>query len=316
MMFQTILSAALLASCTTAQSNLPLSQPLQAILSHGQSGSLYTYPTDLTQGIIPKGIHSHNDYWRPLPFYSALSVGAISVEADIWLYNETLHIGHEVQALTEERTFDALYVQPILDILNKMNPEPVFPVEAVTTKNGVFDTDSGQTLYLYVDFKTDGEETFPYVVDALEPLRSAGYLTTWDGDNVVEGAVTVSCTGNAPLERFLGKEKRDVFYDARFPEIRSPKSQITYGVSVTSQDDFTAVFGEVRTQSFNDTQRELMKKQITAAHDLGLITRYWGLPAWPIGTRNAVWRMLWDAGVDLVNVDDVDGAADFWENLG
>jgi len=38
------------------------------------------------------------------------------------------------------------------------------------TKNGVFDTSSGQTLYLFVDVKTEGNETFEAVVKALEPL--------------------------------------------------------------------------------------------------------------------------------------------------
>lgn len=29
------------------------------------------------------------------PLYTALSAGAISIEADVWLYNGTLHVGHE-----------------------------------------------------------------------------------------------------------------------------------------------------------------------------------------------------------------------------
>lgn len=34
---------------------------LQDILDKAHTGPLYTYPTSLTQGIVPKGIHSHND---------------------------------------------------------------------------------------------------------------------------------------------------------------------------------------------------------------------------------------------------------------
>jgi hypothetical protein len=43
--------------------------------------------------LLQKPIHSHNDYWRDVPFYSALSVGAFSVEADVWLLNDTLYVG-------------------------------------------------------------------------------------------------------------------------------------------------------------------------------------------------------------------------------
>ena len=92
-MLSQILTSALAIASVAAQSDIPLSKPLQSILSHAQQGPYYTYPTDLTQGIVPKALHSHNDYWRPIPFYSALSVGAVSIEADVWLYNGTLHVG-------------------------------------------------------------------------------------------------------------------------------------------------------------------------------------------------------------------------------
>lgn len=75
-----------------SQSDIPLSNPIQNVLA--TKNDLYTYPTNFTQGIIPKNIHSHNDYWRPKPFYSGLSVGAISTEADVWLYNGTLYVSN------------------------------------------------------------------------------------------------------------------------------------------------------------------------------------------------------------------------------
>ena len=52
------------------------------------------------------------------------------------------------------------------------------------------------------------------------------------------------------------------------------------------------------------------------AHGKGIMARYWNQPAYPIGTRNAVWRILWDEGVDLLNVDDLAAAAAFWEGTG
>lgn len=73
------------------QSDIPLSQDIQSVLAVNNN-SLYHYPTDLTQGIMPKNVHSHNDYWRAKPFYTALSNGVISVEADVWLYNGTLYV--------------------------------------------------------------------------------------------------------------------------------------------------------------------------------------------------------------------------------
>ena len=146
-----------------------VSPALQNVLDQAHQAPLYTYPTSFTQGIVPKLIHSHNDYWRDVPFYSAISVGAVSVEADVWLYNGTLHVGHEEGALTNERTFESLYINPILDTLHRQNPTNSSFLKT-PSHNGVFDTVATQTLYLFVDVKTDGDTTWPYVVRALEPL--------------------------------------------------------------------------------------------------------------------------------------------------
>jgi len=107
--------------------------------------------------------------WRDVPFYTALSVGAVSIEADVWLNNGTLNIGHEQGALTNARTFASLYINPIVQVLKLQNPSnsTFLPVPS---RNGVFDTSGGQTLYLFVDVKTDGPTTWPFVVKALQPL--------------------------------------------------------------------------------------------------------------------------------------------------
>lgn len=315
-MLSSLLSTALaLASLALAQSDISLSHPLQKILAHAHSGPLYTYPTDLTQGIVPKAFHSHNDYWRAIPFYSALSVGAISVEADVWLKNGTLHVGHEESALTAERTFDSLYIQPILSVLRAQNPNSSY-VSDPPTKNGVYDTSGGQTLYLFVDLKTDGPTTFPVVVKALEPLRSAGYLTTFNGSGITSGPVTVIGTGNTPLNQVQGISPRDYFYDAPLPTLNSTFSNITSLVSPIASTSFSSQFGAVRNVTFNATQEALLKEQIKTAHGKGILVRYWDQPGWPVGTRNGIWRKLWNEGADLLNVDDLEGAANFWEGTG
>ncbi|KAF9641299.1 putative alkaline phosphatase protein [Lasiodiplodia theobromae] len=295
-----------------------VSSTLQNILQNTHGSDLYTYPTDLTRGIIPKPFHSHNDYWRDVPFYSGLSYGAVSTEADVWLINGTLYVGHEESALTHVRTLDALYISPILDTLKRQNP--VTPFAPPNTKNGVFDTSSGQTLYLWIDLKTSADTTFPAAHAALEPLRQAGYLTTYFPSNssLVPGAVTVIGTGNTRLSDVLdqnGADVRDFFLDAPLAgdmpdEITGPE------VSPVASTDFAAVFGEVKgagVPALNETQLATLRKQVGAVHAKGIAARYWDTPGYPVGTRNAVWRTLLDEGVDLLNVDDLEGAAGFWE---
>lgn len=316
-MFRQLLAiVALLAVSVRAQTDIPISPPLKSTLDQysAYNNDLYTYPTQFTQGIIPKGFHSHNDYWRPLPLYSALAAGAISIEADVWLYNGTLHVGHEQSALTDARTFDSLYIEPLLCILKGQNPDSRFVT--AQTKNGVFDTANSQTIYLFVDVKTPGNTTWPYVVKALQPLRDAGYLTAYNGTGITPGAVTVIGTGNTPLDQVQPVNNRDYFWDGPLATLNSTFSNITKEVSPIASVSFKSQFGEVRQQQMNSTQTTLLQEQIAVAHNKGMLVRYWDQPGWPVGTRNFIWRTLWNAGADLLNVDDLEGIENFWQNQG
>lgn len=318
-------SSAPLPETATAE-GLDISVTLQNILANTDGNKGYTYPTDLTRGIVPvsrqqkilstpktnsyeKAIHSHNDYWRDIPFYTALSVGCVSIEADVWLYNNTLLVGHEQSALTPDRTFDNLYIQPLLNTLQRENPKSAYVTSQ--TKNGVYDTSSGQILYLFVDLKTNGTTTFPVVVQALQPLRDAGYLTTYNGTAITPGPVTVIGTGNTPLDQVQPVKNRDYFFDANLALLNSSQSNITAEVSPIASTQFSLYIGAINGTTFNDSQLATISSHLAVAKSKGIVGRYWDTPAWPTSTRNAVWTTLLKAGVGLINADDVVEAAGF-----
>ncbi|MCJ1302457.1 hypothetical protein MMC08_005260 [Hypocenomyce scalaris] len=293
------------------------SSTLQNILANTDGSDLYHYPTDLTRDIVPKPIHSHNDYWRPLPFYTALSHGCTSTEADIWLFNHTLHVGHTRSALTATRTLQSLYISPLLDLLRRQNPTTPYNQNDPPTKNGVFDVNAAQTLYLFIDVKTAGDSTWPSVIEALEPLRSAGYLSTFNASNngdpsgLTPGPITIIGTGNAPRDLIASTPSRSYFCDADLASLTDTTPPTLAPIASTS---FEAQFGPVRNLShpLNDSQLALLRSQIGAAHARGIMARYWDTPAWPIALRDRVWRMLWDEGVDFINADDVGAAAEMF----
>lgn len=286
-----------------------ISHSLQNILDNTDGSDLYTYPTDLTRGIVPKPIHSHNDYWRDLPFWTALSVGCISIEADVWLYNGTLYVGHERSALSESRTFESLYINPIMDVLNRENPSSAFVTGR--TKNGLYDGYSGRSVYLWVDVKTDGPSTFPVVVQALQPLRDAGYLTVANDSRITSGPITVIGTGNTPLDQIEGVSPRDYFFDADLALLNTTQVNITSDISPIASTQFSKWVGPVIGGDLNDTQLALIQAQLQTAAARGIKGRYWSTPAWPISTRNAVWTTLLEQGVGLINADDLESAAGF-----
>ncbi|KIW07089.1 uncharacterized protein PV09_01973 [Verruconis gallopava] len=320
------LPALLLASRALAAPVQPtpydVSSTMQNILANTDGSNLYTYPTDLTRGIVPKAFHSHNDYWRDVPFYTAIANGAVSVEADVWLINGTLYVGHEISALTTARTLQSLYLDPIMDTLKRQNPTTRF-VDGSTTKNGVFDTSSGQTVYLWIDLKTDGPSTLPAVLSALEPLYQAGYLTTTNGKTVKSGPITAIGTGNTPQSYFVptdpasADKPRYIFFDAQLATLNeTANAAITPLITPIASAQFSAQVGTVVKQKLNDTQLATLRSQIGYAKSKGIGARYWDTPGWPIGTRNAVWRTLLDEGVALLNADDVYAIAAFWEASG
>ncbi|KAL2004196.1 hypothetical protein VTN02DRAFT_5845 [Thermoascus thermophilus] len=313
------LSTSSLLAATLASSKLvtgsSLSPSLQNILKNTHGSDEYHYPTDFTRGIMPIPVHSHNDYWRDVPFYTALSKGCISTEADVWLYNGTLYVGHDESSLTEERTLESLYINPILDTLKRQNPTTKFLTSE--TKNGVFDTATSQTLYFFIDLKTSGPETLKAVISALEPLREQGYLTTLKNNKtLINGPVTVIGTGNTPLNMVGPVADRDYFFDAHIELLNETEyADVTSLISPIASTNFEEVFGKVTSDTspaLTEEQLSTLRAQIATAKSRGIGVRYWNTPYYPIRLRNEIWRTLLREGVALVNADDLNAVAEFF----
>jgi hypothetical protein len=137
------------------------------------------------------------------------------VEADVWLFDEELYVGHTTSSLTQQRTLRNLYIDPLLRIIEKQNPNTGFHPTVGQPLQGVFDTDPTRSLILLIDFKTDGDVTWNRVVTQLSPLRDRGYLTYFNGTDVINGPITVVGTGNTPFNMVTANTTyRDIFFDA------------------------------------------------------------------------------------------------------
>jgi hypothetical protein len=293
-------------------------QPSSDIASHIQ---------DITRDVMPIPCHSHNDYWRRVPLYDALRWGCTGVEADVWLFDSELYVGHSTHALTPNRTFRSMYVDPLVKMLDDKNQPNAFPPSS-PLKSGIFDTAPSQTLVLLVDFKNNGPALFPIVSQHLRALREKGHLTYFNGTSTVPGPITVVATGNAPFDLITANTTyRDIFFDAPLAQMydssnnlnlqQSSGGQGTVGTSPTSHFsasnsyyasvNFRKSIGWVWWGRLSATQLDLLRGQIRGAHARGLKARYWGAPTWPVGLRNRVWDVLVEEGVDYLNGDDLRG---------
>ncbi|KAF2646099.1 hypothetical protein P280DRAFT_475044 [Massarina eburnea CBS 473.64] len=280
----------------------------------------------LTRDVTPVHCHSHNDYWRRVPLYDAIQWGCTGVEADVWLFDKELFIGHNTNALTRERTFRSMYVDPLMRILDHQNAvNKNFTTSTEATKNGVFEVDPTQTLVLLVDFKNDGHEIYPFVSEQLAAFRNKGYLTYFNGNTTVPGPITVVATGNAPFDLVIANSTyRDIFFDAPLEimyedpsSAPAPKrdGQGTVGIDENSHFDLTNSYyasvsfgksiGWLWFGRISDAQMTRIRGQIRGAKQRGLMARYWGTPDWPVSLRNKVWEVLVEEGVDYLNGDDL-----------
>jgi glycerophosphoryl diester phosphodiesterase len=57
-------------------------------------------------------------------------------------------------------------------------------------------------------------------------------------------------------------------------------------------------------------ERLKLAEIVTQAHAKGRQVRFWGAPDQPV-----FWRAMLDAGVDLINSDDLEGLQKFFEGL-
>jgi hypothetical protein len=323
-----------------------------ALKNWGKPGTgtegLAWYPTDFTRDIAPIPCHSHNDYWRQVPLFSALRAGCTGVEADVWLLDRDLYVGHNTASLTRNRTFQTLYIDPLVKILEDQNPITDF---YNGSNHGVFDADPGKPLTLLIDVKTDGPETWPWVLAQLQPLRERGWLSYVENNTLHTRQVTVVGTGNTPFDILTQNETyRDAFFDAPLdtmwesrhtngdneghendPEsddddlpppgttVPANQGQGFSGVLPTSEFNelnsyyasvsFNKAVGRMWRGRLSPKQMKIIRGQVRGAHHRGLKVRYWDLPSWPLGLRNHVWEVLIREGVDILNVDDLRAAS-------
>lgn len=264
-------------------------------LGDGDKGNtLDPFPTYAFNDITPVPCHSHNDYTRDTALYSALSAGCTSVEADIWVHGDKLTVGHTDPGANGP-TLQDLYLNPLQKLIDE--------------RQAVFPTKPEQALSLLIDFKGNSDQTWDKLVAALTPLRDAGHLSHYDG-SFKQGLVTVIASGNAiqdsdvpsPIAKALdpaSNPSRSIFVDARINKDMSKfDSSNSYYASASFKD---AVQGSSSAISGANLQK--LRDQVKAAHDKGLLVRYWDIPS------EGLWQQLVDEGVDRLNVDDLQDVA-------
>ncbi|GAA5979991.1 hypothetical protein JCM5350_005988 [Sporobolomyces pararoseus] len=301
----------------------------------GKEAAELNYPSGFSRNVPERSIHSHNDYWRDTPVYTALAHGVLSIEADVWLNprDEVLYVSHNVASLTKARTFRKLYVDQITDVLERANVQDeqteffadtnYFSMDNIEEERRPwtsFYEGNLTPIQLLIDLKTRGNETYHAVLNELEPLRKRNWLTRWNGTHVIPGPVRVLLTGNGinndVRSQVASQTERDVFLDAPLLKLDETWQGIdgqTYGwnstLSPMASTSFSSASKWSGRQPITSPERFHLSKLIESAHSQGIKTRFWSTPRWPSFARERVWRTLLELETDYLDADDIEAVS-------
>jgi len=230
--------------------------------------------------------HAHNDYYHKRPLLDALASGFCSVEADVFLKDDTLLVGHSRFELKKERTLESLYLAPLAKRV-KANGGSVYKTKA--------------PFHLMIDFKTGGPATYAALRPLLEKYRSM--LTAFTADTTKPGAVTIVISGSRPREAMEKDTARLAGYDGRLGDLGKAESR---HFMPWISDSWRSHFKWRGKGELPPREQAKLAKIVKSAHADGQKIRFWAAPDTP-----AAWEIFHKVGVDFINTDHLENLAEF-----
>jgi hypothetical protein len=247
----------------------------------------FCLPHAYAQEINPcRQAHAHNDYLHTRPLLDALDAGFCSVEADIFLVEGKLLVAHTKAELSPERTLQTLYLDPLRARIQR-NEGKVQPGVANFT--------------LLIDIKTDGITTYRELHTLLSEYRDV-FSFVEDGKQH-PGAVTAIVSGNRPIDAITAETLRFVGLDGRLTDLESKADS---NLIPLISDNWTMHFKWRGVGELPVSDREKLASIVERVHMKKRVVRFWGAP----DNANA-WAIFQEAGVDLINTDNLKGLSEF-----
>lgn len=231
-------------------------------------------------------LHGHNDYLQPVPLRRALELGLGSLEADVYLVDGELRVGHERWQLRPGRTLRSLYLEPL---------------RAAWAEGGDRLLPGGAPLVLLVDIKADGARVYERLRDELATF--APMLTRFVDGRIEPGALTVLLSGDRPRALLAAERERLCALDGRLVDLdASPPPPVALVPWVS--DTWRKVSDWTGSDSLLPEERDRVAAMVAKAHAEGRELRFWSAP-----DRVEGWAALFDLGVDRISTDQPQRAA-------
>lgn len=236
----------------------------------------------------PMLIHSHNDYCRRAPFWQAYAQQVYSIEADVFLHDGQLLVGHDVEDLSPELTFEGMYVEPLVTLYKR--------------NGGRAWKDSDEPIQLMVELKSETEPTLRAVTALLDRYPEV-FDTTVNPD-----AVRIAVTGRVPAPEEFGNYPAYVLFDGEWDRNYTPAQLERVALVSANFQDYSQWNGK---GSIIPVELAKIEQIIDRAHAWGKPVRFWGAPE---GTT--VYYTFYDLGIDYLNTDRPEVCAGFFDDFG
>jgi len=226
-------------------------------------------------------MHAHNDYNHARPLLDALAAGASSIEADVFVQDGVLLVGHDRSQLTAARSLEAMYLRPLFALWQ--------------AQGRLLPPACGSSLLLLIDFKADPEASYR----ALAPLlsRYRAMLSHARGAAIEEGAVRVVISGERPLQLMARESEWLAGYDGR---VLQPDATAPAALVPLVSESWDRLFSWTGHGDMPAAERARLQSIVTEMHSQARMVRFWATP-----DRREVWRELVGAGVDYINTDSL-----------
>jgi len=239
----------------------------------------------------PYPAHAHNDYMHERPLFDALENGFRSIEADVFTLGDSLYVAHNRKDIKPGRTLRELYLAPLMEYISE-------------DRHTIYD--SASPLILLIDIKDDGLTTYKLLDRILSDFQAI--LCQVSAQSYEGGSVMVVVSGNRPVEYMMQQTQRFAFVDGRMKDLTEEYSPLLMPLI---SDRWTKYFSWMGKGDMPEKERTQLRLYVQDALEKGQLIRFWATPDRPGKEREAVWTELLEAGVDLVNTDDLGGLRTF-----
>lgn len=235
----------------------------------------------------PMQIHSHNDYRQRVPFYQAYAQQVASIEADVHLHEGSLLVGHDVEDLCPEMSFEALYVEPLVTLFAR--------------NGGQAFRDSDRLLQLMVELKSASGPTLRAVTALL-----ARWPEVFD-PAVNPRAVRVVVTGRIPAPDKFGDYPSFIRFDGNWKADYTAEQLNRVALISCNFRNLSQWNGK---GAIIPAEVERLREAIDQAHEWGKPIRFWNAPE-----GITVYYTFHNLGIDYVNTDHPEICAAFFRDF-